>query len=61
MIKYELYEIFRWKKEERSLRGVVVIVLDSDIVVKKFELQSRFYIHFQINTLGKVLSQLGIK
>ena len=28
-------------------------VLDCDIVVCEFELQSRYYVHFRIYTLGK--------
>ena len=28
-------------------------MLDSDIVVSEFELQSRYYIHFWTNTPGK--------
>ena len=34
-------------------RGVVANVLDCDIIVHKFEHQSRYYVHFQINTLRK--------
>ena len=33
--------------------GVVINVLDSDIVVSEFELQSRYYVHFRTNTHGK--------
>ena len=33
--------------------GVVVIVLDCDFVVIEFELQSRYYVHFRTNALGK--------
>ena len=29
------------------------MVLDWDIVVNEFELQSRYYVHFSANTLGK--------
>ena len=36
-----------------SRLSVVTNELDCDIVVKKFELQSHYYIHFQTNTLGK--------
>ena len=41
-----------------NLYGVVVNVLDCNIVVSEFELQSHCYIHFQINTLGKVMNSL---
>ena len=27
--------------------------MDCEIVVREFELQSRYYVHFQANTLGK--------
>ena len=33
-----------------SLRGAVANVLDNDIVVSEFELQSRYHVHFQSNT-----------
>ena len=28
-------------------------VIDREIVLSKFELQSRYYVHFQVNTLRK--------
>ena len=34
-------------------RGVMVKALDSGIVVSEFVLQSRYYVHFRANTLGK--------
>ena len=34
-------------------RGVVVKAMEFGIVVSEFELQSRFYVHFRANTLGK--------
>ena len=34
-----------------SPRGVVANVQDYDITVSKFELQSRYYVHFRTNTL----------
>ena len=34
----------------------IVKALDFGIVVREFELQSRYYIHFQTNTLGKGMS-----
>ena len=37
---------------ERSL-PVVANVLDYDIVVIEFEHQSRYYVHFRTNNLGK--------
>ena len=38
--------------------GIVVNVLDSDIVVNELELLSHFYIHFWPNTLGKDMNSL---
>ena len=35
-------------------RGVVANVLDCNIIVSEFDLWSFYYIHFWINTLGKV-------
>ena len=46
-------------------RGVVVKAIDCGIVVREFVLQSRYYIHFRANTLGKGMhslsSQLWVK
>ena len=42
----------RWVK----LPQQVANVLDSDIVVSEFELQSRYYVQFRINTLGKCMN-----
>ena len=36
-----------------SPRGVVVDVLDSDVVISELELQSCYYIHFRTNALRK--------
>ena len=38
---------------------VVANVLDFDIVVNEFELQSRYYVHFRTNTLGKDINPLN--
>ena len=50
------YLIQNVSKENPS--GVMANGLDNDIVVSEFELQSRFYIHFQTNTLGKGMNSL---
>ena len=48
-------------------RGVMVKTMDRGIVVSEFVLQSRYFVHFRANTLGKVmnppypLSQLWVK
>ena len=34
-------------------RGVMVKAMDCGIVVLEFVLQSRYYVHFRANTLGK--------
>ena len=39
-------------------RGVMVKVMDCGIVVSEFKLQSRYYVHFQTNTLGKDMNPL---
>ena len=39
-------------------RGVMVKAMDCEIVVSKFKLQSRYYIHFRTNTLGKSMNPL---
>ena len=38
--------------------GVVANMMDCDIVVSEFELQSRYYYHFLSNTLGKGMNLL---
>ena len=39
-------------------RGVMVKAMDYEIVVNEFELQSRYYVHFRANTLGKGMNPL---
>ena len=39
-------------------RGVMVKALDCRIVIREFVLQSRYYVHFRANTLGKGMSPL---
>ena len=36
----------------------IIFEMDCGIVVREFTLQSRYYIHFQINTLGKGMNPL---
>ena len=43
----------RCKIDLRDLLGMVSNMLDCDIVVSMFELQSRYYVHFRTNALGK--------
>ena len=39
-------------------RGVMVKAMDCGIVVREFVLQSRYYVHFRENTLGKGMNPL---
>ena len=36
--------------------GVMVKAMDCGIVVSEFVLQSRYYVHFRVNTLGKCMN-----
>ena len=38
--------------------GVMVKAMDCGIVVREFVLQSRYYVHFRANTLGKGMNPL---
>ena len=37
----------------KVLHGVVANMWDCEIVIRKFELQLRYYVHFRTNTLGE--------
>ena len=39
-------------------RSVMVTAMDCGIVVREFEPQSRYYVHFRANTLGKGMNPL---
>ena len=39
-------------------RGVMVKAMDCGIVVSEFELQSRYYVHFNANTLVKGMNSI---
>ena len=39
-------------------RDVMVKAMDCEIVVREFVLQSRYYVHFRANTLGKGMNPL---
>ena len=39
-------------------RGVMVKAMSCGIVVREFVLQSRYYVHFRANTLGKGMNPL---
>ena len=46
--------MYRWV----SPRDIVANMLDCDIVVSQFELQSSYYVHFRTNTLEKGMKPL---
>ena len=46
-------------KQGESLRGVVAHVPDFDIIVGKFELKLRYYIHLITNSLEKYISPIN--
>ena len=50
------------KKEPILIRacpcGVMVKVMDCRIVVSEFVLQSRYYVHYRANTLGKGMNPI---
>ena len=48
----------RYNLEMGCPRGVMVKAMDSGIVVREFVLQSRYYVHFRTNTLGKGMNPL---
>ena len=50
--------IVRELVEGECPRGVMVKAMDSGIVEGEFELQSRYYVHFRTNTLGKGMNPL---
>ena len=39
-------------------RGVMVKAMDCEIIVSEFVLQSRYYVHFRPNALGKGMNLL---
>ena len=39
-------------------RGVMFKAMDCGIVIREFVLQSRYYVHFRANTLGKGMNPL---
>ena len=46
------------KTTNRCPRGVMVKAMNCGIVVREFVLQSRYYVHFRANTLGKGMNPL---
>ena len=54
----ELKKNFRIHARGEIPSSVVVNVLNCDIVVSEFELQSRYYVHFRTNISGKTMNSL---
>ena len=46
------------KEQKGCPRGVMVKAMNCGIVVREFVLQSRYYVHFRANTLGKGMNPL---
>ena len=60
-----LSNLYHWERYGpfipcRCPRGVMVKAMDCGIVVSEFELQPRYYVHFQANTLGKGMNPLTL-
>ena len=55
-LSFDLEQIF--KTRCGCPRGVMVKAMDWGIVVREFVLQSRYYVHFRANTLGKGMNPL---
>ena len=55
---YTSNEEFCSKKIRGCPRGVMVKAMHCGIVVREFVLQSRYYVHFRANTLGKGMNPL---
>ena len=43
---------------EECPRGVMAKAMDCEIVISDFVLQSRYYVYFQANTLGKGMNPI---
>ena len=48
-----------WNQTVRGCpRGLMVKAMDCGLVVREFVVQSRYYVHFRTNTLGKGMNLL---
>ena len=56
-IEWDIWNILK-KAVRGCTRGVMVKAMDCRIVVREFVLQSRYYVHFRANTLGKGMNPL---
>ena len=53
------YNFLKYFKPYRGCpRGVMVKAMDCGILVSEFVFQSRYYVHFRTNTLGKGMNPL---
>ena len=52
------HEEYLLSLEEGGSRGVMVKAMDCGIVESEFVLQSRYYVHFRANTLGRGMNPL---
>ena len=57
MIMFYIYPCFSSYPIDFS-RGVMVKAMNCGIAVREFVLQSRYYVHFRANTLGKGMNPL---
>ena len=53
-IQYLHRPLIEWE----GLHGVMVKAMDCGIILSEFVLQSRYYVHFRANTLGKGMNPL---
>ena len=64
MRRVQIYDILPEKERKRTIwgggsRGVMVKAMDCGIVVSECELQSRNYVHFRTNMVGKGMNPLS--
>ena len=50
--------VFGMTRPRIEPRGVMVKAMNCGIVVREFVVQSRYYVHFRANTLGKGMNPL---
>ena len=58
IIRYQIFLCVNKRLSRECPRGVMVKAMDCGIVVREFVLQSRYYVHFRTNTLGKCMNPL---
>ena len=56
--EHNRFQLFLFLDEVGCPRDVMVKAMDFGIVVREFVLQSRYYVHFRANTLGKGMNPL---